>query len=178
MPNMLIKAQKLKWAPWSWEVGLGWPWVKTALYLQWHMPISTTTPPICFNCRGWNRYSRLPASFAVVMWHSSRQGDIYCELFFFGCSLGLVGILLPWSGIRQGPMTVKAPSPNHWAAREFPYWELLERLLLFLIKETETVGIHLAIVRENVKRITERPIQTSNIVQFLSQLSTFWFLVM
>ena len=29
-------------------------------------------------------------------------------------------ILVPWPGIEPGPSAVKAPSPNHWTAREFP----------------------------------------------------------
>ena len=30
------------------------------------------------------------------------------------------GILVPQPGIEPGPSAVKAPSPNHWSAREFP----------------------------------------------------------
>ena len=30
------------------------------------------------------------------------------------------GILVPQPGIEPGPSAVKAPSPNHWTAREFP----------------------------------------------------------
>ena len=30
------------------------------------------------------------------------------------------GILVPWPGIEPSPSAVKAPSPNHWTAREFP----------------------------------------------------------
>ena len=29
------------------------------------------------------------------------------------------GIFVPQPGIKPGPMAVKAPSPNHWTAREF-----------------------------------------------------------
>ena len=29
-------------------------------------------------------------------------------------------ILVPQPGIKPGPLAVKVPSPNHWAAREFP----------------------------------------------------------
>ena len=30
------------------------------------------------------------------------------------------GILVPWPGIEPGPSAVKAQSPSHWSAREFP----------------------------------------------------------
>ena len=30
------------------------------------------------------------------------------------------GILVPGPGIEPGPSTVRAPSPNHWTAREVP----------------------------------------------------------
>ena len=30
------------------------------------------------------------------------------------------GILVPEPGIEPGPTAVKAPSPNHWTAKEFP----------------------------------------------------------
>ena len=29
-------------------------------------------------------------------------------------------VLIPQPGIRPGPKTVKAPSLNHWTAKEFP----------------------------------------------------------
>ena len=37
---------------------------------------------------------------------------------FFGCAP--YGIFVPLPGIEPGPLTVKAPSSNHWTAREFP----------------------------------------------------------
>ena len=37
--------------------------------------------------------------------------------FFFGHAAGLAGSLFP---IEPGLKAVKAPSPNHWTAREFP----------------------------------------------------------
>ena len=42
------------------------------------------------------------------------------ELFlFWPCSVAC-GILVPRPGIEPGPSAVKAQSPNHWTAREFP----------------------------------------------------------
>ena len=38
-------------------------------------------------------------------------------LFFWPCSMG---ILVPQPGIKPVPSAVKAQSPNHWTAREFP----------------------------------------------------------
>ena len=34
------------------------------------------------------------------------------------------GILVPWPGIESGHPAVKAWSPNHWTAREFPEMEM------------------------------------------------------
>ena len=40
------------------------------------------------------------------------------------------GILVPRRGIQPAPSAVKAPSPNHWTAREFPHSTLfIEHLL-------------------------------------------------
>ena len=44
--------------------------------------------------------------------------NCYILLFFFGHEV--CGILVPRSGIEPGPSAVKAQSPNHWTAREFP----------------------------------------------------------
>ena len=40
-------------------------------------------------------------------------------LIFWQCCVAC-GILVPWSGIEPRPSTVRAWSPNHWTAREFP----------------------------------------------------------
>ena len=42
------------------------------------------------------------------------------SLSFFGCATWLAGILVPWPGIEPRPLVVRAGSPNHWTAREFP----------------------------------------------------------
>ena len=47
-----------------------------------------------------------------------------CTLGFFFFSFWprseACGILVPRPGIEPGPIALKAPSPNHWTAREFP----------------------------------------------------------
>ena len=43
------------------------------------------------------------------------------------------GILVPRPGIEPGPSAVKAWSPNHWTARELPYF-------LFLMHEKKLSG--------------------------------------
>ena len=40
--------------------------------------------------------------------------------FFFWLHLAACGILVPQPGNEPGATTVKAPSPKHWTAREFP----------------------------------------------------------
>ena len=45
---------------------------------------------------------------------------IHTYIYLFRPHLAARGILVPWSGIESGPSTVKAWSPNHWTAREFP----------------------------------------------------------
>ena len=44
---------------------------------------------------------------------------LFC-FFFFRPSHAARGILVPWPGIEPRPLAVKARSPNHWTAREFP----------------------------------------------------------
>ena len=39
---------------------------------------------------------------------------------FFWLRREACGISVPWLGIEPGPPAVKAPSPNHWTAREVP----------------------------------------------------------
>ena len=51
------------------------------------------------------------------------------RLFFWPC-LAACGILVPRPGIEPRAMAVKAPSPYHWLAREFP--QKLFFLSLFL----------------------------------------------
>ena len=40
--------------------------------------------------------------------------------YFFWPCLAVCGILVPQPGIEPGPTAMKALSPNHWTAREFP----------------------------------------------------------
>ena len=41
-------------------------------------------------------------------------------LYFFWPNYAACGILVPQPGIEPRPSAVKAQSPNHWTAREFP----------------------------------------------------------
>ena len=45
-------------------------------------------------------------------------------LFLFWTHLMACGVLVPQPGIEPGPLSVKAQSPNHWTAREFPIFKL------------------------------------------------------
>ena len=52
---------------------------------------------------------------------------------FFGCVAR--GILVPRPGIEPGHLAVKAQSPNHWTAREFPVFLIVDlkgKLICFL----------------------------------------------
>ena len=44
------------------------------------------------------------------------------QFFFFWSHCVACGILLPRPGIEPRATAVKAPSPKHWTAREFPKW--------------------------------------------------------
>ena len=41
--------------------------------------------------------------------------------FFFWPHWVACGILVPWPGIEPESLAVRAPSPNHWTARELPH---------------------------------------------------------
>ena len=51
--------------------------------------------------------------------------------FFFWLSCAACGILVPHLGVKPGPPAVKAPSPNHWTAREFPAVVIFKQLCFF-----------------------------------------------
>ena len=53
------------------------------------------------------------------MAHSNRNN--LKRFFFFGHTVRLCGILVPWPGIEPRPSAVKAWSPYHWTTREFPW---------------------------------------------------------
>ena len=59
------------------------------------------------------------------IWHwpnNGRDTFLFFSFFFsfFWPSRVACGILVPRLGIEPGPSVVKAPSLNHWTAREFP----------------------------------------------------------
>ena len=58
--------------------------------------------------------------------------ELYLNFFFFGCTVWLAGILVPPPGIEPGATAVKAPSPNHWIAREFPI-STFEKIRIWVI---------------------------------------------
>ena len=45
---------------------------------------------------------------------------LFFYLFYFLPRRMACGILVPQPGTEPGALAVKAPSPNHWTAREFP----------------------------------------------------------
>ena len=49
----------------------------------------------------------------------------YSLCFFWPC-LAACRFLVPWPGIEPTLLTVKARSPNHWTAREFPSGDILK----------------------------------------------------
>ena len=50
-------------------------------------------------------------------YHSFRIQEVY---FFFWLCRVACGILVQPPGIEPGPSAVRAQSPKHWTAREFP----------------------------------------------------------
>ena len=54
----------------------------------------------------------------------------FIYLFIYIYLVRLHGILVPWSGIKPGPMAVEAPGPHHWTTRE--------ALIIAFRKEFET----------------------------------------
>ena len=50
---------------------------------------------------------------------------LYVFFFLFWPSSTACGILVPQPGMGPRPLAVKAPSPNHWMAKEFPFMCLL-----------------------------------------------------
>ena len=51
------------------------------------------------------------------------------------------GILVPRPGIEAGPSAVKAPSPNHWPAREFPTLPLFKKKKFIFILSLAASGL-------------------------------------
>ena len=49
--------------------------------------------------------------------------NLFKNFIFWPCHTA-GGILVPWPGIESGHSAVKAWSPNHWTAREFPEIEM------------------------------------------------------
>ena len=61
---------------------------------------------------------------------------IFLEVFCFsGPQRAACGILVSQPGIEPGPLAVKAQSPNHWTAREFPKLSNYEHMDLLLYKK-------------------------------------------
>ena len=54
---------------------------------------------------------------------------------FFGCAVcAACGILVPQPGIKPVPCAVKAWSPNHWTAREFPKFHYILTCHTYLLR--------------------------------------------
>ena len=56
--------------------------------------------------------------FEIINLLEDNIGSMFFVLFFPHCVV--CGILVPRPGIKLKPLAVKAWSPNHWTAREFP----------------------------------------------------------
>ena len=85
-----------------------------------------------------------PSSFhACSYWLSTCflwVGCFFCLFVCFGRTVRLVGILVPWPGIEPRPTAVRALNPNHWTAREFPWFCL--HTLPFHLLETFNLNNH------------------------------------
>ena len=53
-------------------------------------------------------------------------------IYLFWAHHTACGILVPQPGIEPRPFGMKAQSPNHWTAREFPYLFILKGIYFFL----------------------------------------------
>lgn len=64
-----------------------------------------------------------PLLTALVQVIITSHLDIFliCFIFPFGCATQLSQISAPWPGIESRVIAVRAPSPNHWTAREAPH---------------------------------------------------------
>ena len=60
--------------------------------------------------------------------------SFFCSFVVFWLCRTACGILVPLSGIEPGPSAVRAQSPNHWTAREFPI------ALVFFLKKVPLYG--------------------------------------
>ena len=56
----------------------------------------------------------------ICVWNNDLESQKLLNVFFGGEGHTTCGILVPQPGIEPAPTAVKAPSPNHWTAREFP----------------------------------------------------------
>lgn len=56
--------------------------------------------------------------FSIFLIFTSSSFFFFFNLNIFWPCCVAYRILIPWPGIRAGPMAVKVPSPNHWTARE------------------------------------------------------------
>ena len=64
---------------------------------------------------------QVQASYTVLLWGLSFIAEVlFCWFLWQHCLA--CGILVPRPGIEPAPSAVRAQSPNHWTAREFPSW--------------------------------------------------------
>ena len=83
-------------------------------------------------------------NYVIISTHESHLFRISCQnsnyvrifFFFFGFATAF-GILVPQPGIEPGPLAVKARSPNHWTAREFPENLDLTTQLIILVSQRQ-----------------------------------------
>ena len=58
--------------------------------------------------------------YEIHIWHGIYTLNAKTSFFFFWPCHMACRLLVPQPGLEPGPSAVKASSPSHWTAREFP----------------------------------------------------------
>ena len=100
-------------------------------------------------------------------------------LFIFWPHLAACGILVS-PGIEPVPPAVKAQSPNHWTAREFPimhfkdlknFWYILPKLLM---KKSLSVYVNNVVLWEDIYEFYFSPFFDYLLICLLIQSQVYW----
>ena len=73
-------------------------------------------------------------------------------------------IFVPQPGIESGPTTVKAWSPNHWTAKEFPRCNNLKGNKL---EYSQNMGLVQTVQIENESKVLRSPLSPGDLVSFI-----------
>ena len=104
-------------------LGRDMAWCLSNLFLFWLKPVSPDRPLVLHCWEFFIRKITLFFSTTSVKWKPFNGFCCFGWLVGWGGFFGHTfpsGILVPLPGIKSEPTTMKAPSLNHWAAREFP----------------------------------------------------------